>query len=196
MGWWTNDEILVAIWITDPACDTGKVRHALAEVCTVAVFLIVFRFALKWIISPFDILIINPTASTNATILLVRYLTSCWPLWMMCSIYPFCVEGLATFWPRVLARYSEMYFSVIYVVLFCVITDHFRGISRVGPLCVCDWAITLELNNFWWNIFFGWLIIIKRDYYLNTTVHFYVWVSVRDLHHKKLVQFFFRFLPR
>jgi len=41
-------------------------------------------------------------------------------------------------------------------------------------------------------------IISKRNHYLNKIRHFYLDVSVstRDLHQKKLVQFFFRFLPQ
>jgi len=43
----------------------------------------------------------------------------------------------------------------------------------------------------------GWLIITETNYYFNTTKHFYLDISVstRNLHQKKLVQFFFRFLP-
>jgi len=54
---------------------------------------------------------------------------------------------------------------------------------------------TVGILVFYFMIFFGWLVITKRKYCLNTSRHFYREVSVfiRDLLQKKLVQFF-RFL--
>ena len=55
---------------------------------------------------------------------------------------------------------------------------------RCRPYVKLLWPLVIIIILRSWNIFFGWLNITKKDYYLNTTKHFYLdaSVSIRDFH--------------